>query len=231
MRTFYLITFFLLCCRIADAERSSFETCVTVSPKDAIDNFWQWFVKNEHRLKNFESDPNQYLNEFLTQIKKIRNGLAVELEPPKNGIINMTISADGNIELFHIVQQIVQKAPSVKGWKIFAFRQRLPIATIREMTVKAGDVLLDPSKMKFLPVIENGKLNIVIYLPGVNEENYDKIAYAGLMLLDNILGEYDCVMKVDSYDFKELPEKTRTGPTPKPLLELPVFVDEFHGKR
>src|SRR6218665_3622578 len=199
-------------------------------------NFFTSFLKkkkkkNQHRLKNFESDPDKYLNEFLTQVKKIKNGLAVELEPPKNGIINMTISADGNIELFHIVQQIVQKAPIVKGWKVFAFRQRLPAAAVREMSVKIGDVQLEPSKMKFLPVIENGKLNIVIYTAGVTEDNYDKVAYAGLMLLDNILGEYDCVMKVDSYDFKELPDKMSTGAVPRPLLELPAFVDEFHGKK
>ncbi|PZR29822.1 MAG: hypothetical protein DI535_01595 [Citrobacter freundii] len=230
MRTFYIIAILLLSWHEVKADKPGLDKHVNLRAKDAIDNFWHWFTKNENRLKKFETDPARYLNEFLTQIKKIRTGLAVELEPPKNGIINMTISADGNIELFHIVEQIVTKAPTVKGWKIFAFRQRLPLASIKDISVRVGDVQLDPSKMKFLPVIENGKLNVVIYVAGVNEDNYDKIAYAGLMLLDNILGEYDCVMKVDSYDFKELPDKNKTGAVPRPLLELPAFVDEFHGK-
>lgn len=231
MRTFYFIALFLLSWHSVKAEKPAFETYFYLPSKDAIDNFWHWFVKNENRLKKFETDPNKYLNEFLIQVKKIQTGLAIELEPPKNGIINMTISADGNIGLFHIVQQIVTKAPTVKGWKIFAFRQRLPAASIKDMSLKVGDVQLDPSKMKFLPVIENGKLNVVIYVAGVNEENYDKVAYAGLMLLDNILGEYDCVMKVESYDFKELPGKNNNGAVPRPLLELAAFVDEFHGKK
>lgn len=231
MRTFCLIAFLLLTSREARTTPSPRDNRICLQQNDTIDDFWHWFVKNEHRLKNFESDPDKYLNEFLTQIKKIRAGLAIELEPPKNGIINMTVSADGNIELFHIVQQIVAKAPTVKGWKIFAFRQRLAPAGVKEMTLKIGDVQLDPSEMKFLPVIDNGKLNIVIYVAGVNEENYNRVAYAGLMLLDNILGEYDCVMKVDSYDFKELPDKNKTGATPRPLLELPAFVDEFHGRK
>ena len=73
--------------------------------KDAIENFWHWFVKNQQRLRSFESDPDLYLSEFLKEIRKIQSGLAVELEPPVNGVINMTISADGNIELFSLVKQ------------------------------------------------------------------------------------------------------------------------------
>src|SRR5580765_8348569 len=103
---------------------------------DPIDNFWSWFRENEHRLRNFETDPDKYLNEVLTQAKKIKSGLAIEFEPPKNGIINMTISADGNIELFPLVQSIVHKAPKVKGWNIIAFRQRLALDQIKTMRLK-----------------------------------------------------------------------------------------------
>lgn len=199
---------------------------------DPIDNFWHWFTKNQQRLRNFESNPDKYLGELLAQAKKIKNGLAIELAPPQNGVINLTISADGNVELFELVRQVVDKAPVIKGWKIFAFRQRMPPSAIKEMTIQVGELRLEPAKMKFLPVIEDGKLNIIIYLAGVTEDNYQHVAYAGLTLLDNILGEYDCVTKVHSYDFHELPDpKLKDGPVPRPLPELPVFVDEFHSKK
>ena len=198
---------------------------------DAIDDFWHWFKKNEQRLRNFESDPEKYLYELLGQAKRIKDGIAIELEPPKNGMINMTISADGNIELFELIRQIVAKAPVIKGWKIFAFRQRMPASAIKQMILKVGDLHLDPSMIKFLPVVEEGKLNIVVYVAGVNENNYNQVAYAGLTLIDNILGEYDCVMKVHAYDFHEFPEASDSGPVPKPLLELASFVDEFYKKR
>jgi hypothetical protein len=200
-------------------------------PRDSIGNFWNWFSKNQQRLRSFESNPDKYLTELLNEAKKIKHGLAIELEPEKNGVINMTISADGNIELFELVRQVVAKAPVIKGWNFLAFRQRMPAAVVKEMSMRVGNVILDPSKMKFLPVIDHGTLNIVIYVSGVNEENYQQVAYAGLLLLDNILGEYDCVTKVHSYDFHEFPEKSPDGPVPKPILELPAFVDEFHSKK
>ena len=201
------------------------------SKADPIAGFWQWFSKNQQRLRQFESDPNKYLAEFLKQAKKIKAGLAIELEAPQDGVINLTVSADGNVELFELVQQIVAKAPVIKGWKIIAFRQRMAFAAVSDMLIKAGDLQLDPKKIKFLPVVENGLLNLIIYVPGVNDENYSQVAYAGLLLLDNVLGEYDCATKVHSYDFHDLPAKTDARPAPRPLSELPGFVDEFHRKK
>lgn len=199
---------------------------------DPIAEFWKWFVKNQQRLRQFESDPDKYLKEFLEQARKVKPGLAIELEPPQNGIVHLIISANGNIELFDTVKEMTAKAPTLKGWKIFAFRQRIPFSLLKDMVMKAGNVQLDPQTMKFLPVIENGLLNIIIYVPGITDESYNQVAYAGLLLLDNVLGEYDCVTKVHSYDFHELPADTgKNSSTLRPLTELPAFVDEFHRKK
>jgi hypothetical protein len=198
---------------------------------DPIDNFWSWFRENEHRLRNFETNPNKYLNEVLTEAKKIKSGLAIEFEPPKNGIINMTISADGNIELFPIVQSIVHKAPKVKGWNIIAFRQRLPLDQIKTMRLKVEDRELDPGQMKFFPVISGDTIDIIIYVKGVTPENYKQTAYGGFLLLDNILGEYDCVTKVRSYDFHDMPTTEEELKDLFPLLGLAYYIDKFYASK
>lgn len=196
---------------------------------DPVDDFWRWFVKNEKRLKNFESDPDKYLNELFVQVRKIRAGLAIEFEPPQNGIIKMTVSANGNIELFQLVRDIVERAPAVKGWKIIAFRQRMPVAAVKEMKLKVGELTLDPAAMKFFPVRENNQLNIIIYTAGVTEQNYKQVAYASFILLDNILGEYDCITKVSSFDFHPMPSQKEELADLKPLLELATYVDNSYG--
>jgi hypothetical protein len=202
-----------------------------VAHADAIDEFWKWFSKNEQRLRNFESDPDKYLTELLEQARKIKRGLAIELEPSKNGIINMTISADGNMDLFPLVTEVVTRSPVIKGWKFVAFRQRMPSSAVKEMNMKIGQLILEPSKMKFLPVIEHGKLNIIIYAEGITGDNYEQVAYAGLILLDNVLGEYDCAIKVEAFDFRSFPEKGKQGPVPQPFLELAKFVDDFQKNK
>ena len=198
---------------------------------DPIEKFWTWFNANEKRLRKFEEDPDKYLSEVLAQAKKIKAGLAIEFEPPKNGVINMTISADGVRELFEIVQTIVDKAPKIEGWKFLAFRQRMSPEQIKGMKLKAEGHELDPNKMKFLPMITGDTLDIIIYVKGVTEENYNQVAYGGLLLLDNILGEYDCVKKVRSYDFHDMPKNKKKLDDLLPLLDIASYVDNFHKSK
>ncbi|MET0466727.1 MAG: hypothetical protein ABW007_26440 [Chitinophagaceae bacterium] len=200
----------------------------SIAHADAIEQFWKWFSKNESRLRAFESDPDKYLMELLEQSRKIKRGLAIELEPAKNGIINLTVSADGNVDLFPLVTDVVTKAPAIKGWRFIAFRQRVPSSAVKEMNMKVGSLFLEPSKMKFLPVVDHGKLNIIIYADGITAENYEQVAYAGLILLDSALGEYDAATKVEAFDFRALPGKFSEGPVPQSFLELAKFVDDFH---
>jgi hypothetical protein len=58
---------------------------------------------------------------------------------------------------------------------------------IKGMKFKAQDYELDPEKMKFFPVINGDTIDLIIYAKGVTGENYNQIAYGGLLLLDNIL--------------------------------------------
>jgi hypothetical protein len=198
---------------------------------DPIENFWTWFSENEKTYRNFQDNPDKYLNELLSKAKKISDGLAIELEPPKDGIINMTISADGVADLFPVVQQIVDKAPTINGWKIFAFRQRMPADKVKGMVLKAQDHELNPDKMKFYPIVTDDILDIIIYADDITEENYNQVAYGALMLVDNILGEYDCVTKVRSYDFHIMPPNADNLTDLFPLLELATYVDNFHNRK
>ncbi|HRN58281.1 MAG TPA: hypothetical protein PLL71_17600 [Agriterribacter sp.] len=199
--------------------------------KDPIENFWKWFKANQKRLSNFEENPDSYLTEMLVQAKKIQPGLAIELEPPQNGIIRMTVSADGNEDLFGLVKNIIAKAPAIKGWQFIAFRQRMHPEQLKGMKLKAQDHELDPEQMKFFPIVTGDTLDVIIYAKGITEENYNQVAYGALLLLDNILGEYDCVTKVRSYDFHDMPSTKEELEDLLPLLHLAAYVDEFHSSK
>jgi len=218
-------------CKANDKQVKEISVFSLFKKSDPIEKFWSWFKENEKRLKKFEEDPDKYLNEVLTQAKKIQAGLAIEFEPPKNGIINVTVSADGDRQLFEVVQSIVDKAPKMEGWKFIAFRQRMSLEQVKGMKLKAEGHELDPNKIKFFPIISGDTLDIIIYIKGVTEENYNQVAYGGLLLLDNILGEYDCVTKVRSYDFHEMPVKKEEFAGLLSLLDLASYVDNFHKSK
>lgn len=203
----------------------------SITAQDPIVAFWTWFQQHQNRLRQFESDPGKYLQEIHTQVKKIGDGLTIELEPPQNGIINLTFSADGDQQLFPLVRSIVDKAPPIKGWHFIAFRQRADLSRAKSMQLKVGTLTLDPQSMKFFPVVTGDTLDIIIYVKGLTQANYADVAYHGLLLLDNLLGEYDCVMKVRSYDFHPMPAKKEELDTLQPLFDIASYVDRFHANR
>lgn len=196
---------------------------------DPVTAFWKWFAENERNLRQFEGNPSRYLHQMLGKIRKISPGLALELEPPGKGPVIMTISANGDRNLFETVRSIIAKAPSLEGWEFLAFRQRMSAEQAGSIKMQSGEHELDPRKMKFFPIRDNGDLNIIIYVNGVTEANFNQIAYSSLTLLDNILGEFDCVMKVKNYDFHTMPTNQEELAELLPLLDLPVYVDEFHS--
>ncbi len=199
--------------------------------QDPIEKFWKWFQTNEKNLRDFLKNPDKVLTQVLENAKKIQSGLAIEFEPPKDNIINVTISADGDRNLFPKVLDIVAQAPKIEGWSFVAFRQRIPPDQVKGMVLEAQDHKLIPDKMKFFPIISGDSLDIIIYAKDITEENFDQVAYGGLMLVDNILGEFDCVTKVHSYDFQNMPTRTEELKDLRPLLELATFVDSFHRKK
>lgn len=203
----------------------------SINKKDPVENFWKWFKANEKRLRKFEADPDSYLTEMLVQVKKIQTGLAIELEPARKDIIRLTVSADGNENLFGLVKNIIDKAPAIKGWQFIAFRQRMNPEQVKGMKLKAPDHELDPEQMKFFPVINGDTLDLIIYAKGITTENYNQVAYGALLLLDNILGEYDCATKVRGYDFHDMPATKEDLEDLLPLLDLAAFVDQFHTSK
>jgi hypothetical protein len=200
----------------------------SVVEKDSIDEFWEWFVSNEKRLRAIQNDSTQTLSQIGDRARKIDSGLAIEYEPPINGIINVTVSADGNRDLFPLVQRIVQKAPKIEGWTFVAFRQRVPMKGI---TLKMQSIELDPEKMKFFPLPSGDSLDVILYANNVTEDNFNQMAYASLLLVDNILGEYDCVKKVRKYDLHNMPTSKEQLKGVMPLLDLPEYVDNFHKSK
>ncbi len=132
----------------------------------------------------------------------------------------MTISPEGDRDKFEIVKLIVQKAPTIKGWKIIAFRQ--PIGF--DFTLEYQDIRLTPSELYFFPIRDKESLDIIIYGKGFNKYDSNTLAHYGLIMMDNVLGEYDCVTKIRHYDFRDISELFDTGDL-IPLTEIRSYIE------
>jgi hypothetical protein len=116
----------------------------------------------------------------------------------------------------------VSQAPTIDHWRVIAFRQRAE----EHFTLKHQRLLLDPTKMFFTPIISDHTLDVIVYGENVNQYDTKIVGYYGLVMMDNLIGEYDCVMSVRHYDFQdisEMPEDAKGNI----LSNFPHFLDEF----
>jgi hypothetical protein len=187
---------------------------------DMISEFWAWFDSYRDGVDATGPSRDQHIDEILERISRIEPGLAVELGVREDGIKEMTISPDGVRERFPFVEQIVSQAPSMEGWEVVAFRQ--PIKA--DFSLQYGDLELRPSELFFLPLEEDGTLDIIVYGQGFSDQDKDDLGYHGLIMMDSLIGEYNCVTQIRHYDFQELPdEQEREGLLP--LSQLASFIE------
>lgn len=194
---------------------------------DLIDDFWKWFDENKLVYRRiFDFRETDLIDNILNKLIEIRRGLAVEFEK-SDDVYVMTISADGIEDNFDIVQQIIDKSPSIENWKFIAFRQPYGKEKINKIVINVAGHLLDPKQIMFLPIVEEDKLYIQIFSPDINDGTLNQIAYGCLMLLDNIIGEYACVKKVEGYEYYNIEEAVEFENELRPLTELGEYLDTY----
>jgi hypothetical protein len=182
------------------------------------DEFWNWFLENEEEFFDLEEYPEPVLRKILAQFKKLNTETIFEIGPVKeNGKRDFIISADGHLEHFDTVKKLVEMAPECKRFDFVAFRQRKE---------DMGEIQIGPHRLGFDDYffkheIEEGKINILLFIRGYQELDVFKLA--SMLVLDAIAGEYDVETKIGSIDFAAYEEQEDV----LNIRRLPELIDEF----
>ncbi|ANU15155.1 hypothetical protein BBI08_15445 [Planococcus halocryophilus] len=184
--------------------------------KNKVTAFWEWFVVNEQAYLKLEGTGEVKLfNQLEKKLQKVNKHLAFEMgDIRKDGKREFIISADGMVEAFDDVIELVKHAPTLSAFDITAFRQQ----QAEEVTVEYGDIELgwDDLFCTYEKEETNGELNLILYIKGFNEENEDEFVSASFILLDTIIGEYNVGMHIGEIEFTNY----KGQPNVRPVKEL-----------
>jgi hypothetical protein len=176
--------------------------------KNSVENFWDWFKKNEHQFRKVMSDSEKaqiFLSELIEQIKPFNPWLKALAGPYDDKRYELIITADGDIALFCKVEELVQAAPTINGWILTAHK---PGIGLEKMRVDMGDREYSSDNMKFYPVQEADypdEIKIVLTHPDYNEEEKENFQQGGIIYLENALGELNTATLIDSCEVKGIP--------------------------
>ena len=153
------------------------------------EKFWNWFCKNSQMIYDFESNREIVFDRIQEQLHKINQNLAFEISSVKDGKRDFVISADGIIEAFPFVEKLYAARPELEKWNFVKFRPRRKVAN--SIRIENKELESDDVKFMFIRDDCDGKVGIVLFLNGCNENEMEIYEQIGFLFLDEALGEYD----------------------------------------
>ncbi len=187
----------------------------------AYNSFWKWFLEHEDKFFNYEQYHTDLLEETLEKLKDIQENLVFEIGPEIDGKRELILSANGLKEGFASVIELVKSAPELDRWIVVPFRQKKQNLDIQ---IQIEDITLSPEDIFFTYNNSAKKLDIDLYIAGIDEED-ERIFHVVLILLDSVIGEYDVEMKIEKIDIHPLTE-VEDATKLFALKELPGVIDE-----
>lgn len=187
-------------------------------PLDPVAAFWTFVVEQVAQLRAVTSGEAPVLAGLTAALQKIDPRLAFDITATTQPI-ELAISADGLLELFPLVKQIVAAAPQLDGLTVVAFKQRGPIdgveITLGDRSLKTDDIFWRAHR----DGVGRGPVTLELSV----RDGSDDLQTPVLMLLQLAVGEHDLAVKIATIELTELPETF--GPELQPLRALPTFLD------
>jgi hypothetical protein len=168
-----------------------------LDPKKA---FWKWFEANGDRLRKAPVGPGAEFHELSRRLRKVHPELCFELGGAPDQPRQLVISAAGDRAIFHVVEDLVDRAPKVPGWVIVRFKPREP--NYARHSISLNDLNIGPEKIRFNLLAgwdQTGlqfQLGVDLFIDGCTREGEEEFVGAAFILLDGALGEYDVTMKM-----------------------------------
>jgi hypothetical protein len=190
-----------------------------MSRSDAIKQFWRSFEQKAGALAQVKSADESLYDELLEELQRVDEGLYIEISTPP-GQCKLIITAEGNRELFELVDDVVSAAPQVNGWTVIALKPKLGFPAFAQWE----GVRIDIKEVVFEPLIaeDSDELGLRLLVPGIDEHDLENAHNGLLRALDHILGERQFA---ESVQFTELDRLEEPSDEYIPLVELEQFIE------
>jgi len=171
--------------------------------RDKIEEFWEWFINSEKLIIEIINDDfhegrkslSRNMDNFILQF-----GMFTWEMGPTGDRYYLTISPNGNEELFEVSREIVAYAPDLKQWKFHAAKPKKEW----DLKFKVFDDFMTPHEVDassweyFLSRNASQKIEINILARNINYLDGETKLTAADVVVTSLLGEAFKIQNVES---------------------------------
>ena len=209
-------------------------------PIKSYDDFWNWFRINEKAffkvVKERGNIEKNFFNKLEPKLNELKDGFFYLTGMYDDNTVELIITADGAIKNIVFVEELVNAAPQMDGWKFTALK---PALNGKDIGINMAGHKFDAENMNFYSN-ENpdypDEIDITIVHNDCNEKNKPVITNGTYIFLDNYLGELDFVVTIDNLSVIGKEEAQKELIPIEKLKDFLVwrqkeFVEKYEGTR
>ncbi len=203
------------------------------------ENFWSWFEANEKTFHTVLKDRNDveknFLRHVLARIDMIHPGLFALAGMADEHTAELIITADGKIQNFVFVEELIATAPALNGWKFTSLKQP---HSIEDVTITMEGYTFNQDNLFFYSNDQPGfpdQIDISVVYPPFAEEDRQVIIKGIFLFLEIFLGELHLATTIDRIQIAGKEENENTVLTPISKLKDYIlwrqkeFVEKYEG--
>jgi len=165
-------------------------------------DFWAWFQKKEKSFFTIVKTQNNlekgFFDKLSASLEELKDGYYYLTGMYDDNTVELVFTADSVVKNIVFVEELVQAAPKIDGWKFTALK---PALDIKDVNIEMGGYKFNDQNISFY-AIEMGEypdeIDITIVYNDLVNEDRAQILNGIYIFLDNFLGELDFANNVDS---------------------------------
>ncbi len=162
--------------------------------------FWNWFQCNEKEFYSIVKEQGNVEDGFFDQLSakldELKDGFYFLAGMCDEDTAELVLTADGNIRNIAFVEDLVNAAPALPGWRFTALKPAL-----EGIGIEMAGYRYNEDNLHFYAIEHSGypdEIDITIVHDDLTEENKSQILNGVYIFLDNYLGELDFLINIDN---------------------------------
>lgn len=171
-------------------------------PIKSYSDFWIWFQNNEqvffNVVKSHKDIEKGFFDKLSPKLSELKDGYFYLTGMYDDNTVELVFTADGNTKNIIFIEELVEQAPKINGWKFTALK---PALDIENVAINMAGYKFDSSNLFFYSIDHTDypdEIDIVVIHNEQAEENKQQIGNGTYIFLDNYLGELDFVNNIDN---------------------------------
>lgn len=161
------------------------------SPINSYNDFWDWFLKHEKGFfKTVQIGDRIHQNFFeklAPKLDEIHEGIYFLTGMWDDQTAELILTPDGIIRNIYIVEELINAAPQIAGWKFTALK---PASDINDVSINYDGIEFSSENLKFYPNIQQDcpdEIDLTIVYDNFIEEKKSKITNGIYIFLENCI--------------------------------------------